>query len=58
MPVIKGDNDKDSNKYITTDNDSDNELAIIKGDNNRNNRNNVAEDSDIKKGINKGKDVK
>jgi hypothetical protein len=58
MPVIKGGNSKDGNKYITTNNNSDNELAIIKGDSNRNNRNNVAKDSDIKKGTNKDRDVK
>jgi hypothetical protein len=58
MPVIKGGNSKDGDRYITTNNNSDNKLAIIKGDSNRNNRNNVAEDSDIKEGTNKSKDVK
>jgi hypothetical protein len=56
--MIKGGNSKDGNKYIITDNNSDNELAIIKSDSNRNNRNNVAEDNNIKKGTNKDRDVR
>jgi hypothetical protein len=58
MPVIEGGNGRDSDRYIITNNNSDNELAIIKGGSDKNNRNNVAENSNIKEGTNKGKDVR
>jgi hypothetical protein len=58
MPVIKGGNSEDGDRYITTNDNSDNELAIIKDGSGENNKNNVTEDSNIKKGTNKGRDVK
>jgi hypothetical protein len=57
MPVIEGGNGEDGDRYITTDDDSDNKLAIIEGGSGGNDENNVAEDSDIKEGTNKGRDV-